>query len=203
MSRTLTLLRHGRTDYNATGRMQGLLDIPLDDVGRAEVGEVTPGVRALAPGAVVSSDLLRARQTAEIIGLPFELDPRLREVDLGTWQGLTLEEVRERFPDEYAAWRRGEDVRRGGGETYAELADRAVPALLEAVDAAPGGSLLAVLHGGTARAATARLLDLPPEAWWRLAGLGNVTWTRLENTGRGWRLIEHGSRPVSGGQVAG
>lgn len=178
--------------------MQGHLDIPLDDVGRAEARAVAPSVRLLAPGAVVSSDLLRARETAEIIGLPFGVDPRLREVDLGAWQGLTLYDVRARFPAEYAAWRAGEDVRRGGGETYAELAARAVPALLEALDAASEDSVLAVLHGGTARAATARLLDLPAQSWWRLAGLGNVTWTRLQETANGWRLLEHAGRPVMG-----
>ena len=146
---------------------------------------------------LLSSDLGRARRTAqplaEATGLDVLVDPRLRELDLGAWQGLTGEQARERFPDEHAAWRSGADVRRGGGETYAEAASRATACLLEHVPAVePGGTLVAVTHGGTARATLGRLLELPAASWGRLAPLGNCCWSVLVEHPLGWRLEQHG-----------
>lgn len=193
-ARTILLLRHGRTGYNRTGRLQGQLDIPLDAVGRAQATAVAPLVRAMRPVAVLSSDLRRARDTALALALPVRWEPRLREIYLGDWQGLTLEESRERFPQEWAAWRGGQDVPRGGGETYAQLADRALTAVAEAVerDLDGGGLLVCVTHGGTARAIVAGLLGLAAGQSWRVAGLGNCRWSLLEQAPAGWRLREHG-----------
>jgi probable phosphoglycerate mutase len=104
--RRVLLLRHGRTRWNAQRRFQGQADPPLDDVGRAQAYEVAALVAALEPQLIVSSDALRAAQTAaplaEITGLPVQLEPRLRERSLGHWEGLTREEVQERYPDEFA-----------------------------------------------------------------------------------------------------
>ena len=90
---------------------------------------------ALTPARLLSSDLARAAATAAPLaaatGLPVTYDARLRELHLGAWQGLTLSEVAERYPDEHAAWRGGADVARGGGETYADAAARASACLLE------------------------------------------------------------------------
>jgi probable phosphoglycerate mutase len=118
------------------------------------------------------------------------LDARLRELDLGAWQGLTSEQARERFPQEHAAWLAGRDVPRGGGETYEQAADRAVECLREHLPAS--GTLLAVTHGGTARAALGRLLDLPVPCWGSLAALGNTCWSVVGESSRGWRLERHG-----------
>jgi len=161
-----------------------------------------------APYALISSDLLRARDTAQLVAdaadVPLALDVRLRELDLGQWQGLTSEQARELFADEHAAWRAGVDVRRGGGETYAEAGARAAACVLS-VDLPPGRTLVAVTHGGTARAAVAILLELPSEQAWRLAALGNCCWSVLVEADRGWRLERHGAevgtpvgRPVGG-----
>ena len=119
-------------------------------------------------------------------------DDRLREIHLGTWQGLTREEAAARFPDEYDAWVRGDDVRRGDGETYAEVGVRAGAALDDALALVPdGGLLIAVTHGGTARAVIGSALGLQPSDWWRFAPLGNARWSVLLETERGYRLAEH------------
>jgi probable phosphoglycerate mutase len=118
------------------------------------------------------------------------LDARLRELDLGAWQGLTSEQARERFPQEHAAWLAGRDVPRGGGETYEQAAVRAVECLREHLPAVR--TLLAVTHGGTARATLGRLLDLPAPCWGSLAALGNTCWSVVGESSRGWRLERHG-----------
>ena len=190
------LWRHGRTSWNATGRMQGQLDPPLDELGVAQAAASAAALRSLAPAALVSSDLERARTTAQaladLLGMPLQLDERWREIHLGEWQGLTRDEAAERFPEQYAAWIAGRDVRRGGGETNLEVGQRAAAAAEELVDALPpGGVAVAVTHGGCARAAIGVLLELDPASWWRLAPLGNAHWATLVRTDRGWRLVAH------------
>jgi broad specificity phosphatase PhoE len=201
-SRRVVLLRHGRTEWNATGRFQGQLDSPLDRIGKAQALDAAVAVAAMDPDAIVSSDLSRAADTAGAVAAELDTvvvaDARLREIDLGAWQGLTRAEARERYPEEYAGWQAGEDSRRGGGETYAEVGARAAECVVEWLDKLGSGStLLAVTHGGTARATIGTLLDLPPDTWWRLAPLGNCRWSLLGDIGRGWRLEEHnaGSPP--------
>ena len=196
LPRRIVLLRHGRTAHNATGHIQGQLDVDLDEVGRAQALAVADVLAEATPYAIVSSDLARARDTAAPLaarsGVDLTLDKRLREISLGDWQGLTAGEAQERFPEEYAAWRRGEDVRRGGGETYADAGRRAAECLTERVAELPDGrTLIAVTHGGTARGALGMLLDLPAEGWWRLSPLGNTCWSVLAEGDLGWRLERH------------
>ena len=200
--RRVVLLRHGRTEWNATGRFQGQLDSPLDPVGRSQAEAAAVAVAPMQPDALVSSDLIRALDTAAAVsaesGNEVAVDVRLREIHLGDWQGLTRAEARARFPDEYARWQTGEDARRGGGETYAEVGARSAACVLEWLDRlAPGSLLVAVTHGGTARATIGTLLGMPPDSWWRLAPLSNCRWSLLADMGRGWRLEEHnaGSPP--------
>jgi glucosyl-3-phosphoglycerate phosphatase len=196
------LLRHGRTEWNATGKFQGQMDSPLDGIGRAQAAAAAVAVAPMRPDAIVSSDLSRAADTAAVVsaecGVPVTMDECLREIYLGSWQGLTRSEARERFPEEYAAWQSGSDARRGDGETYAEVGERAAACIADWLDRlGPGSLLLAVTHGGTARATIGTLLDMPPDPWWRLAPLGNCRWSLLGDIGRGWRLEEHnaGSPP--------
>ena len=191
----LLLLRHGRTSWNDHGRFQGQADPPLDATGHRQAAAVGPVIRALNPEVVVSSDLQRCRDTAGRIGLPVRLDPRLREIDLGAWSGLTLAEAAQRFPEEDAAWRRGEDIRRGGGETYAEVADRAMAVLddliAEGLPTDPDGLVVFVLHGGTARSLIGRILGLPPSTWWHFGPLGNCRWSTLRREHGRFRLVDH------------
>jgi broad specificity phosphatase PhoE len=197
--------------------------VTLDEVGRAQALAVADALADAAPYAVLSSDLSRALVTAEAIAdrvrLPVEVDPRLREISLGSWEGLTGEEARAQFPAEHASWLAGEDLARGGGETYRQAGERATGCLEAAIDAAPAGAtVIAVSHGGTIRGALGQLLGLGPADWWRFSPLGNTCWSVLVEGDRGWRLERHntglgplvgaatgahdlGSRPV-GGQTA-
>ena len=177
--------------------MQGQLDIGLDPTGHAQAAEAAAVLAVYEPAVLLSSDLARARDTAapiaERTGLSVVLDARLRELDLGTWQGLTGDQARDAHPDEHAAWRSGQDVRRGGGETYLDAGTRALACLLEHLPSVPaGGTLLAVTHGGTARATIGALLELPTASWGRLAPLGNACWSVLVEADWGWRLERHG-----------
>ena len=179
--------------------MQGQLDISLDDVGRGQAAAAAVRLGALEPAVLLSSDLVRAHDTAQALsaaaGLPVVTDPRLRELYLGTWQGLTGAEAAVQDPDEHAAWRAGRDVARGGGETYRDAAERAVACLQDHLPALGAGQvLIAVTHGGTARAALGLLLELPPASWGRLAPLGNACWSVLIEAEWGWRLERHGAQ---------
>ncbi len=158
-------------------------------MGRAQSLAAAAVLAELAPDVVVTSDLVRARDTARALLPESRVDARLRELDLGAWQGLTSEQARERYPDEHAAWRAGRDTPRGGGETYLQAGQRAVACLVEHLPET--GTLLAVTHGGTARAALGVLLELPQDSWGRLVPLGNACWSVLVEGDIGWRLERH------------
>lgn len=195
MERRIVLLRHGRTEWNATRRYQGQADPPLDDVGLAQAIEVASLIAAMRPDLLISSDLQRARQTAEkvasLTGLELSLDSRLRERHLGHWQGLTREEVASRYPDEFAEWLAGRDVTRRGGESRAEVADRACCLVAELP---PVELTVLVSHGATVMCLSAALLGLPqtPSV---LAPLANCHWTELRDNGTGWTLRAHNAGP--------
>ncbi len=151
---------------------------------------------ALKPDAIVASDLRRAAATAAELGavtdLSVEHDADLRETYAGEWQGLTHDEIVEKYGEQYAAWKRGEPVRRGGGELETEVADRAAPVVLRhAARLGEGGTLVVVSHGGTIRTTIGRLLGLEPHNWESLGGLSNCCWSVLGEGARGWRLLEH------------
>lgn len=202
-NRTVVVWRHGQTAWNAERRFQGQLDIDLDDIGLAQAARAATLLAGLAPSAIVSSDLLRARHTAQALadltGLPVPTDRRLREIDVGAWQGLTFDEVAERFPAEAAAWRDGGEGRRGGGEALIEVGARAVAAVSDALAAlGDTGTLVVATHGASGRAIVAELLELPTSSWRALGSLANCCWSVLAETATGWRLHEHnaGSLPL-------
>jgi glucosyl-3-phosphoglycerate phosphatase len=194
----LLLLRHGQTEWNLLRRFQGQQDIPLDEAGLAQAMAVGPVIAEAKPSVVWSSDSRRAFVTAEAIGFPVVADPRLREIDLGTYEGMTPEEWEAADPAQHALWRAGHDVRRGGGETYQEVGVRAAAAVREAVASAedPEGLVVVVSHGGTIRAILADLLALPESPWGHLGTLGNCCGGLLHDAGdgRGWRLLAYGVR---------
>ena len=144
------LARHGRTAWNAAGRFQGHSDPPLDSTGRQQALELAAQLAPLGPDLVISSDLRRARSTAQRVvaasGADFEIDPDLREVYLGGWEGLNREEAQAAFPEEFRAWGSGGPVRRGGGETTDEAGRRAASAIGEAMAGQPG-LVVVVSHG--------------------------------------------------------
>ncbi|HLR96379.1 MAG TPA: histidine phosphatase family protein [Jiangellaceae bacterium] len=201
MSRRVVLWRHGRTEWNATGRFQGQSDIDLDDLGREQAGAAARHLAALKPEVVVSSDLVRARDTAAalhaIIGGTAQADPRLRETFAGRWQGLTVEQIQQHFADEYEAWRAGDPTLEvGGGECRRDVAQRMVAACTQVSEALPDDGLaVLVTHGGSARLAIASLIGLPLERFTNVGGLSNGSWSMLRASGpgteHGWILMEH------------
>ena len=155
---TILLARHGETDWNREGRFQGWADPPLNATGRAQAVDLSVQLMAEELAAVYSSPLRRAYETAEVVAASRGLEPvtvdALREVDVGSWSGLSRAEIEQRFPEEYARWL---DYGQGweDGETYEQLVDRVVGALQELAEGRDGERILAVTHGGPMRAASA------------------------------------------------
>jgi 2,3-bisphosphoglycerate-dependent phosphoglycerate mutase len=162
---TVYLARHGQSDWNAEARWQGHADRPLTDLGRRQAAELAERLDAVALAAVYSSDLERARATAEAVAVPRGLAvvalADLREIDVGSWSGLTRAEAERSFPDAYRRWTDGGQGW-DDGETYERMTERVVRAVLGIADRHPGAPVLVVAHGGPIRAlhATALGIDL-------------------------------------------
>ena len=160
---TVYLARHGESDWNVARRWQGHADRPLTELGRRQAAELAERLAEVPLDAVYSSDLLRARETAEAIagprGLPVHALRELREIDVGSWSGLTRPEAEERFPEAYLRWTQGghgwDD-----GEEYEQMAKRVVDAVLGVAARHPGGCALVVAHGGPIRALHAVALGI-------------------------------------------
>jgi probable phosphoglycerate mutase len=168
----VVLVRHGESQGNAAARFEGQTGPGLTARGHAQARAIAAGLdRHGRPDLVVASDLLRVSETAAPYlartGLPARIDARWREAAVGTWSGRSFVEIAAEYPDVVRALRRGEDVRRGGGETFAEVRGRVAAALDDALAAftgTPGGSRHTVIvftHGGPVRVATAEALGLP------------------------------------------
>lgn len=195
VSRVL-IWRHGRTEWNAAGRFQGQLDPPLDTVGRDQApraaAHLVAGGLCADNTVVVSSDLRRAAETAAsltaLLDVPLRLDRRLREHGLGTWEGLTRDEVAARYPDQYADWLAGRPVLGRGGEDAGQVTARALAAMAE-LPRMPTAVL--VTHGGTASRLIEALLRLEPDHRRVFGPLGNCSWSELAAHDGGWRLMRH------------
>ena len=182
----LVLWRHGRTEWNATGRFQGQADIALDPVGREQAVQAAAVLATFRPVALYSSDLSRAYETAvalaELVDLPIQTDKRLREIHVGSWEGLLGSEIRAQNPDLAERLWHGEDVRRSPtGESPAEVAERVAEALGEIAATAPEGSTVIIAtHGLAARVGSCRFVGLPFEHWRLMGGLSNCAWISLD-----------------------
>jgi broad specificity phosphatase PhoE len=152
----ILLARHGETDDNREPiRVQGFRDTPLNDTGRVQAAELAERVADEGIASLWSSDLSRARETAEIVGARLGLEPRLdarlREANRGEWEGRLFIDIEREDPAGYAAWRRaGEAFRFPGGESLREQQDR-VSAALADVNASGELPALVVCHGGSIR----------------------------------------------------
>ena len=194
--RTLVIWRHGETDHNASGIWQGQLDTALADTGRKQAHIAAAALAAYSPSMIVSSDLMRAADTARIlakrVNLPVRYDDRLREIHAGQWQGMTAGDVAEQFPQEQAALLAGEDIQRGvHGESLAQVAERtsaAVDSLL--ADLGPGECAVMVTHGVSARVVVASMIGLDQhQAWRSIAGLHNCHWAEVGEYATAWRMV--------------
>ena len=154
---TLLLARHGETDWNRTHRWQGFTGPPLNETGRRQAEELAAKVDDL--DAIYSSDSERARETARIVaarlGLSVTEDPRLREVNFGEWEGLTRQEINERYSGAFSRWDACELAEPTGGESDAAMAERVLQALSEIADRHAHERVLVVTSGGPIRAVQA------------------------------------------------
>ena len=147
----LLLCRHGRTDWNDEGRYQGQSDVPLNEQGLQQARFLAETLRGEPIAAVYASDLARAADTAAAIaavqGLPVIRDRRLREIDQGRWEGLTVSEIRERDPELHSRWELEPlSVRLPEGESLADVRARALEALADIVRAYPRELVCLVSH---------------------------------------------------------
>ena len=154
--RGILLARHGETNDNLEPlRFQGFRDTPLNDTGRRQAAELAEGIADLGIVSLWSSDLVRASETAEIVGahvgLEVRLDARLREASRGDWEGRLFRDIEREQPERYAEWMRaGSRFRFPGGESLQDQSDR-VAAALDDVRASGELPALVVCHGGSIR----------------------------------------------------
>lgn len=197
-------MRHGETDWNRTRRAQGQADVPLNDEGRAQALEAARHLADVDVVAVYSSDLGRAVDTAAPIadkhGLEVRTDPRLREIDQGEWEGVPVDEIKERWPELWGParhWRR-----RPGGESPAEVRVRALAALRDIVRSHPDGAVVVASHGGTIRWIGAAALGLDDRGSARMHGLANGGIVSVEARIEDGRLVLEDLARLDGGPTA-
>jgi len=189
---TILLIRHAQSQGNLIGRFQGQTDTPLSEEGLIQAEHLAARLENRTIDAVYTSDLERAHHTGRIIakreGIPLHLHPGLREIDIGKWAGLTLEEITAHYADELEAWRQGDpNVRRGGGESYQEAQDRVVAAVEEIAANSAGTQIAIVSHGGSLRALLAYVLGFPLSSLWRIQ-LANTSLSTIERYGSEWSV---------------
>jgi broad specificity phosphatase PhoE len=150
---TLLLVRHGETDWNRDARWQGHSDTPLNELGRGQARELAESLDGV--DAIYSSDLARARETAEILGerlgVEVRLDERLRERSFGAWEGLTMDEIERRFREAHDRWRSGEGFGAEDAESFKEFAARVLSFIEDVLGGHPEETVLVVAHGGSIR----------------------------------------------------
>ena len=201
MQRTLLcVVRHGETAWNAEGRVQGQLDVPLNEIGLAQARAVAAALQGEQFTAIYSSDLQRVTRTAEptatMLGLQVRLDPRLRERHYGMFQTLTYADVKILHPEDYARFKAKDlDYDFRSGESLRTFSARSVACLAEIAARHPGESILVFTHGGVLEMArrhatgssltTVREFEIPNAGLNRLAIAGDA-WSVL-----GWADCGH------------
>jgi broad specificity phosphatase PhoE len=167
----ILLARHGQSDWNAARRWQGRADRPLTEKGREQARALAERLAHIELEAIYSSNLRRASETAQAVAAEQGLDvvelPELREVDVGSWSGLTREEAERRFPDGFLRWREGFEGW-DDGESYTEMTKRVLQAVREIARRHREGPVLVVSHGGPIRAIHAAALGLDVHTYRRL-----------------------------------
>jgi possible phosphoglycerate mutase len=208
----VVLWRHGQTDLNIAGRIQGSLDVPLNDSGRSQAQAAAAVLAEYSPSLVVSSPLARAHSTAQALAHSLDLDvavdDRLVERDFGRWEGLDRDAIRSGWPEQFATWTSGGQPEGLGVETRAAVGERVSAAIDEWAGRAEG-TVVVVAHGsgppgggggGTGGVGPpgpalggggGALLGMDPENWFGLRGMDNCHWAILASqVGRhpAWRI---------------
>lgn len=188
------LVRHGQTNWNIEGRYQGQSDVPLNENGRAQAKSLAKELKGQTFAAIYSSDLTRARETAEYIanglGLPVQIEPRLREINQGEWEGVLVEDIKARYAEIWS--QRTVDpasVRPPGGETVGEVAERVYVALDDIARLFPTGRVLIVSHGLSIATAICRARGIP---------VGQAYTVIPDNVQPVWMEWELDEKPASG-----
>ena len=198
----LILWRHGQTDYNLQGRIQGQVDIPLNDTGRQQAQRAADDIAALGPTRIVSSPLVRARDTAEVLasltGLSVEIDPGLVEKSFGTWEGLKAADIKKQWPDHYATWRAGGDLPQFQIEGRRKTAERGVETLKAiAADAGKEDVIVVVSHGAATNLGATYLLGMDAQQWFGLRGMSNCCYALMRTNKRppNWSVVKWNAGP--------
>ncbi len=195
----IVAIRHGETDWNAGARLQGQIDIALNDLGRRQAARLPDALRDEGLEQVIASDLGRAAETAQALAaplaLPLELEPCLRERAFGVLEGHTYDEIALRWPDAARRWRaRDPEFAAEGGETLLGFHARCVAAIERIARTHAGRSIAIVTHGGVLDALyreAARIALDAPRTW----VLGNASINRVLHTPQGFTLVgwdDHG-----------
>ncbi len=182
----LILIRHGETDWNAEGRYQGLADIPLNENGRRQAARIARALNGANLAAIYASDLARTGETAEALaratGLSVQLDPRLREIDQGRWEGKLFDEIRAQYPEKFK--RRRENplaFKAPGGETVRHTRERVLAAVADIVGRHPAQNVAIVSHGLALAIVRAHYGDYPAGKIWDLVpGNGEIVQIEVE-----------------------
>lgn len=194
-ARRIILWRHGQTAWNHNGRFQGQADIPLNELGLQQARDAAPTVAGYGPTRLITSDLERAQQTAAelaaLTGLRLENDPRFREIHVGGWEGLRLDEVLERDPEFLQREIEGVDSRRSEtGESTAEVGERVASALRDvAAEGEDSDVVVVAMHGLAIRVGVGTFLGLDLKTSRIFGGVDNCGWVVLDRVRSGqWRL---------------
>ncbi len=202
----LILVRHGQTDHNVERRLQGQVDIPLNQTGHEQAAQAAQAFADLEHvSAVFASPLGRAADTAQAIadalGVDVVTDPRFLERSFGQWEGLTRDEVRAQWPGEFAHWVGGHPVRGVGVESRTMVGERFAEGCRDILADTPTiGSAIVVSHGAAITLGITAMLGLEPDAFRGLHGIGNCHWSELTyataEPPTGWmRLVSHNLPP--------
>ena len=204
MSTRLVFVRHGQTDFNRDRRLQGQIDIPLNNTGRRQAAQLARSIVQDAPDVIVSSPLSRAHDTAlavaEVCDLGVTTDAAFLERGFGQWEGLRDEEIKERWPHEHAQLRAHQPVEGLGVEDRPVVAARVADAARALVAEHPDRTVMVVAHGAAITLGITELLGLDTTGFQGLGGLENChrsTLTPLwrDPEGRAMRLLSHNVTP--------
>lgn len=192
MTTRLCVVRHGETAWNAEHRVQGQLDVPLNAIGLAQARAASKVLGREKFDVIYSSDLSRARQTAqptaELLSAKVLLDEALRERHYGIFERLTYAEVKEKFPEDYARFEAGEpDYDFRTGESLKDFSARSIAAVSKIAEQHKGQSILVFTHGGVLDHLH-RFITGDPLSTQRGFGIPNAGLNRIEVTSAGWRI---------------
>jgi len=192
MTTRLCIVRHGETAWNAEHRVQGQLDIPLNDIGLKQAQAVCRALKDERFDAAYSSDLTRARQTAaplqSLLSLQLQLDRNLRERHYGIFERLTYAEVKTRYPEDYARFEaRDPEYAFRSGESLRDFSARSIAAVAGIAERHPGQNVVVFTHGGVLDKLYRFITGLPLSAP-REFGIPNAGLNRVEITPTGWRI---------------